>query len=130
VIRLALRVRSAEAEIVLAELIELAPTGVEEVDLGAGVTEFAIYGAPGELPALPDLRAVAGGALVDVHTSELPDDWSERWRAFHHPVLIEPSAPRAGSPLDDAHRPGACGRTSLYVRPPWAPPAPLGGAPG
>jgi ribosomal protein L11 methyltransferase len=88
VIRLALRVRRADAEIVLAELLELAPAGVEERDVSADVVEYAVYGAPGELPALPDLRAAAGGALVDVATTEVADDWSERWRAFHEPVTV------------------------------------------
>jgi ribosomal protein L11 methyltransferase len=98
VIRLAVRVRRAEAELVLAELLELAPGGVEEREDGE-VVEYAVYGAPGELPALPDLHAAAGGALVEVTTTEVADDWNERWRAFHEPVQI--------------------GR--LYVRPPWAP---------
>jgi ribosomal protein L11 methyltransferase len=75
------------AELVLAELLELAPGGVEEVDLGEAV-EYAVYGAPGELPALPDLRAAAGGALVEVATSEIADDWSERWRDFHRPTIV------------------------------------------
>jgi ribosomal protein L11 methyltransferase len=88
VIRLALRVRRADAEIVLAELLELAPAGVEERDVSSDVVEYAVYGAPGELPAMPDLRAAAGGALVDVATTEVADDWSERWRAFHEPVTV------------------------------------------
>ena len=88
-IRLALRVRRADAEVALAELLELAPGGVEEVDLPElDAVEYAVYGAPGELPALPDLRAAAGGALVDVTTSEVADDWAERWREFHRPVEI------------------------------------------
>jgi ribosomal protein L11 methyltransferase len=88
VIRLALRVRRADAEIVLAELLELAPAGVDERDVDDDVVEYAVYGAPGELPALPDLRAAAGGALVDVATTEVADDWAERWRAFHAPVTV------------------------------------------
>jgi ribosomal protein L11 methyltransferase len=87
VIRLALRVPRADAGRVLAELLELAPAGVEERELSDAV-EFAVYGAPGELPALPDLRAAAGGALVDVTTSEIADDWAERWKAFHRPVEV------------------------------------------
>jgi ribosomal protein L11 methyltransferase len=101
-IRLALRVQREHAEIVLAELLEVAPGGVEETEQG-DVVEYAVYGAPGELPALPDLRAAAGGALVEVSTSEVPDDWDERWKAFHQPVqigdlLVRPpwTAPRAG----------------------------------
>ncbi|MEY2534212.1 MAG: ribosomal protein methyltransferase [bacterium] len=103
-IRLAVRVRRPDAEIVLAELLELAPTGVEERDLGDDV-EYAVYGAQGELPALPDLRAAAGGALVDIATTEVADDWAERWRAFHEPVTVG-------------------GR--LHVRAPWHPPAAAG----
>jgi ribosomal protein L11 methyltransferase len=110
VIRLALRVRREHAELVLAELLELAPAGLEEVDVDAEVVEYAVYGAPGELPALPRLRAAAGAALINVSSSELPDDWSLRWRAFHRPVFIAPPA-------------GSTGVGALYVRPPWEPPA-------
>jgi ribosomal protein L11 methyltransferase len=102
-IRLAVRVRREDADVVLAELLELAPSGVEEVDAGDGVVEYAVYGAPGELPDLPDVRAAAGGALVEVVTTEVADDWAERWRAFHRPIEVG-------------------GR--LYVRPPWEPERP------
>ena len=87
----------------LAELLELAPGGLEEREDGDAI-EYVIYGAPGELPALPDVRAVAGGALVDVSTSEIPDDWSERWKAYHRPVDVSWRFRR------------------LRVRPPWEPP--------
>jgi ribosomal protein L11 methyltransferase len=103
VIRLALRVARADAETVLAELLELVPGGLEEREIGDEAVEFVLYGAPGELPALPDLRAAAGGALVDVSTSEVPDDWSERWKAFHRPVDVSWRFRR------------------LRVRPPWEP---------
>jgi len=96
-IRLALRVPREHAEIVLAELLDLAPGGVEEVDRGEEV-EYAVYGPPGELPALPDLRAAAGGVPVEVVTTEVADDWAERWRAFHRPVVIG---------------------DRLHLRPPW-----------
>ncbi len=99
-IRLAVRVRREQAEVVLAELLELAPSGVEEVAIGSELVEYAVYGAPGELPALPDLRAAAGGALIEVTTAELDDDWAERWREFHQPLVL--------------------GRR-LTVRAPWAP---------
>jgi ribosomal protein L11 methyltransferase len=100
VLRLAIRVRREDAEVVLAELLELAPGGVEEVELGDAI-EYAVYGAPGELPALPDVKAAAGGALVEVRTTEVDDDWAERWREFHRPLVLE----------------GA-----ITVRPPWEPP--------
>ncbi|MBV8429586.1 MAG: hypothetical protein JO244_00360, partial [Solirubrobacterales bacterium] len=60
----------------LAELLELAPGGVEEQTLADGTVEYAVYGAPGELPALPDLTAAAGGALVGISTQEIADDWA------------------------------------------------------
>lgn len=100
-IRLAIRLEAADAEIVLAELIELAPSGVEENELPDGRIEYAVYGAAGELPALPDLEAAAAGRLVEILTSEVGDDWDQQWKAFHKPVAIE-------------HR----GRL-LRVRPPW-----------
>jgi len=109
VIRLAVRVGAADAEIVLAELLELAPSGVEESDLQGGIVEYAIYGAPGELPVLPDLRAAVGDALVELSTSELPDDWSERWREFHRPITISSPAPERVS--------------ALRVRAPWESPS-------
>jgi ribosomal protein L11 methyltransferase len=99
VIRLALRVRREDAEVALAELLALAPGGVEEVDLGDRV-EYAIYGAPGELPALPDLEAAAGDALVEVRTTEVADDWGERWKQFHEPV--EAAGLRVRPPWSDA----------------------------
>jgi ribosomal protein L11 methyltransferase len=101
VLRLAVRVRRDEAEIVLAELLALAPSGVEEVDVGDDVVEYAVYGAPGELPAVGSVRAVVGAALVEVLTSEVPDDWDERWRSFHKPLVL------------------SGGR--MVVRPPWEP---------
>jgi ribosomal protein L11 methyltransferase len=109
VIRLAVRVQRAQAELVLAELLELAPAGVEETLIGEQTVEYAVYGAPGELPQLPDLKAAAGEALVEISTSETADDWQERWKQFHRPVLVEP--PREATPA----RP----TPALHVRPPW-----------
>lgn len=96
-IRLALRVRREQAELVLAQLLELAPNGVEESEAG-DLVEYAVYGAPGELPELPSLRAAAGEALCEVVTERLPDDWYDGWKRFHQPVAIG---------------------EGLVVRPPW-----------
>jgi ribosomal protein L11 methyltransferase len=110
VIRLAVRVRRAQAELALAELLELAPAGVEETLIGEHTVEYAIYGAPGELPDLPDLKAAAGDALVEISTSETADDWQERWKQFHRPVLVEPR-PQAATSVRPV--------PALHVRPPW-----------
>jgi ribosomal protein L11 methyltransferase len=83
---------------VLAAVLELAPTGVEQVD-GDGFVEYGLYGAPGELPALPRGEAEVAGVRVRVSGEEVADDWSERWKRFHQPVLVG---------------------ERLWVRPPWA----------
>ncbi len=108
-IRLAVRVRREQAELVLAELLELAPSGVEESELDGGLVEYAVYGAPGELPELPALEAAAGEALVEISTSETADDWHERWKRFHRPILLAAPGPSA-----ERRRVAA-----LHVRPPW-----------
>jgi ribosomal protein L11 methyltransferase len=69
---------------------------------GDGWVEYAVYGAPGELPSLPEGEAEVGGHRVQVRGEEVPEDWDERWKRFHVPVLV--------------------GGT-LYVRPPWEQPA-------
>jgi ribosomal protein L11 methyltransferase len=99
--RLSIRAPASAAEPVLAALIEIAPTGVEQVD-GDGFVEYAVYGAPGELPSLPRGEAEVGGVTVSVRGEEVPDDWAERWKRFHGPILLG-------------------GR--VYLRPPWETPA-------
>ena len=86
-IRLAVRCAPEYAEPVLANLLELAPNGVEE-ERGPGWVEFAIYGPPGEVPELGELQAAAGGGLVDVTTTSVPDDWADRWTDFHRPIEV------------------------------------------
>jgi len=99
-IRLAVRCSPAVAERVLAELVVLAPGGVEE-DEGPGWVEYALYGSPGELPDLGSLEARSGADAISVTSEEIPDDWADRWRDFHRPVAI------------------ANGR--VVIRPSWAP---------
>ena len=86
-IRLAVRCTPEQAELVLAELTVLAPNGVEE-ERGPGFVEYAIYGGEGELPELGDLDAAIGGGRVEVSATEIPDDWADRWRDFHKPLLV------------------------------------------
>jgi ribosomal protein L11 methyltransferase len=70
---------------------------------GDGYVEYAIYGAPGELPALPEGDAEVAGVTVRVSGKEVDADWAERWKRFHEPVLVG-------------------GR--LFIRPPWTEPRP------
>lgn len=84
----------------LAELTVLAPNGVEE-ERGSGFVEYAIYGGEGELPELGDLDAAVAGGRIEVSSTEVPDDWADRWRDFHKPLLV-------------ADR--------LWLRPSWEPP--------
>ncbi len=86
-IRLAVRCRPELAERVLADLLELVPGGVEE-ERGGDWVEYASTGRPGELPELPDLEAAAGEGLVEISSTEIPDDWADRWRDFHRPIAI------------------------------------------
>jgi ribosomal protein L11 methyltransferase len=87
---------------VLAALLELAPGGVEQVD-GHGFVEYAVYGAPGELPSFPAGAAEVGGVRVAVRGEPVADDWAERWKRFHQPVLVG---------------------DRVFVRPPWVAPRP------
>jgi ribosomal protein L11 methyltransferase len=99
-IRLAIRCVPEQAELVLAELTVLAPNGVEE-ERGPGYVEYAIYGGEGELPELGDLEVAVEGGRIEVSSTEIPDDWADRWRDFHKPLLV-------------ADR--------LWLRPSWEPP--------
>ncbi|MBS1889000.1 MAG: 50S ribosomal protein L11 methyltransferase [Actinobacteria bacterium] len=86
-IRLAVRCAPDQADLVLAELTVLAPNGVEE-ERGPGYVEYAIYGGEGELPELGEIDAVVGGRPIEVSSTEVPDDWADRWRDFHKPLLV------------------------------------------
>ncbi|MBS1878263.1 MAG: 50S ribosomal protein L11 methyltransferase [Actinobacteria bacterium] len=99
-IRLAVRCAPEAADLVLAELTVLAPNGVEE-ERGPGYVEYAIYGGEGELPELGEIEAVVGGRPIEVSATEIPDDWADRWRDFHKPLLIG---------------------QRLWLRPSWEPP--------
>lgn len=99
-IRLAVRCAPEQADLVLAELTVLAPNGVEE-ERGPDFVEYAIYGGEGELPELGDLDAAIAGGRVEVSSTEIPDEWADRWRDFHKPLLV-------------ADR--------LWLRPSWEPP--------
>jgi ribosomal protein L11 methyltransferase len=54
---------------------------------------------------------------VEISTTEIAEDWHERWKLFHRPILVSP--------------PVECLQTlpALHVRPPWEAPRERSGAP-
>ncbi len=100
IVRLAIAGPARERERLLAALIELAPAGFEETAIeGSERVEFALYGAPGELPELAPGRATLGDVEVEVRCELVPGDWADRWRRFHRAVRV----------------------AGIHVRPPWEP---------
>jgi ribosomal protein L11 methyltransferase len=95
-VRLGIRVRADRAETALAGLLPILEAGAEERDVDGDV-EYAVYAPPAELPALAEVRALAGDALVDVVSETVPPGWERRWHEFLRPVRVGP----------------------LVVRPPW-----------
>jgi ribosomal protein L11 methyltransferase len=73
-----------------ARFIELAPAGFEEQELGTEV-ELAAYG---------ETAMRIRDAFPEARTTEVDDDWEERWREFHHGIMVGP----------------------LWVGPPWESP--------
>lgn len=119
-IRLSVRVRGDDQGVVLAELLELSPAGVEERELEDGM-EYVIYGAAGELPALHAVQAAAGDVLVDVSSEEIPDDWDERWKQWHRPLELDglrvrpPWEAKAGDGIDLVIDPGQAFGTGAHA---------------
>ncbi len=120
-IRLAVRCRPEQAELVLAELAVLAPNGFEE-EQGDGYVEYAIYGPEGELPDLGGIEAATGKGMVEVDATPIPDDWADRWQDFHQPLLIAgrvwirpPWAERHGDAIDVVIEPGRAFGTGAHA---------------
>ena len=88
-------VAAEEAEAARARMLELFPDGFEETAAG-GVVELTAYtdGAGEER-----LYAAFGAG----RSEDVPDDWADRWRAFHRPVRVGPlwvGPPWERPPLD------------------------------
>ena len=109
----------------------LAPNGVEE-ERGPGYVEYAIYGGEGELPELGEIEAATGDGLVEVISTEVPDDWADRWQDFHKPLLVGGRLwlrPSWEEPREDVDRPGRRSRPRLrHRRPPDHPALPRAAA--
>jgi ribosomal protein L11 methyltransferase len=89
--RVAVTVPSAVAEVARAWMLGIFQEGFEEVDRGDRL-ELAAYADP----AREERMRLRFGS---VETTDLPDDWRERWREFHRPVRVGP----------------------LWIGPPWEP---------
>jgi ribosomal protein L11 methyltransferase len=83
------RVPATEAEVARARMIQLAPSGFEEVDLG-GALELAVYTDADGADRIAAAFGMPSSTLVE-------PGWEERWREFHRPA-------RAGG---------------LWIGPPW-----------
>jgi ribosomal protein L11 methyltransferase len=108
-VRLGIRLRATRMEETLARLLPLLSGGFEERALGDTV-EYALYGAPGELPDEAALRALAGDALVDVACEPVAGGWETAWHAHLGRVEAGGFAIRppwvAGPPDDVVVEPG------------------------
>jgi ribosomal protein L11 methyltransferase len=90
-LRIAVSVPTAEAELTGARLVELAPGGLEEIERGAD-TELAVYVDPADVDSV--LTAFPAAAVTEV-----ADGWQDAWRAFHLPITVG----------------------GLWIGPPWEP---------
>ena len=108
-VRLAIRVRASVAEEALARLLPLLAGGAEERFAGDAV-EYALYGAPHELPDEAALRALAGDALLGVSSAPVAGGWETAWHAHLGRVSAGGFAIRppwvAGAPDDVVIEPG------------------------
>jgi ribosomal protein L11 methyltransferase len=102
-VRLGIRVRREQAELALAALLPLLQHGAEETEPAGDEVEYALYAPRGELPAVDDIRALVGDALVDVTQTDVPEGWERRWHEHLQPIEV------------------ASGGRRLRVRPPWEP---------
>lgn len=79
IFRVAVRVPVGERESAIARLLDLAPGGFEEVDLGDELELAAYADAHGE--------AAIRGAFAATVATEVEPGWQDRWREFHKPAL-------------------------------------------
>jgi ribosomal protein L11 methyltransferase len=71
----------ARAEAARAAMLELFPEGFEEIDLADGLELVAYTDAGGEERLWHAFGAAAATAV--------PEDWRDRWRDFHKPVVVD-----------------------------------------
>jgi ribosomal protein L11 methyltransferase len=79
--RVAVRARGDDAEPLRARILALAPHGFEELDLGRGVVELALYAESRQVEAV--MSAVPGSTVQPIE-----EGWEDAWRAFHRPTVV------------------------------------------
>jgi ribosomal protein L11 methyltransferase len=79
--RVAVRARGDAAEPLRARILELAPHGFEELDLGHGVVELAVYADSQQVEAV---RSAVPGSTVQ----PVGEGWEDAWRTFHRPIVV------------------------------------------
>ena len=102
VIRLAIRADAADAEAGARRADRPGAGRASSRSTATAGSSSRSTARPASCRPCPEGEAEVGGARVVVRGEEVPDDWAERWKRFHAPLLIG-------------------GR--LYVRPPWEEPA-------
>jgi ribosomal protein L11 methyltransferase len=80
--RVSVAVPAERAEAARARMLELFPTGFEEVESSEGVELIAYTDSAGE----ERLWHTFGGARGE----DIAADWRDRWKAFHQPVRVGP----------------------------------------
>lgn len=98
-LELTLRVSAGDVEEALDALLPALPGGVHMRSVDA-VVAIGVLAVPGT-PAEEELRSLIGPRLIEIGSSEVPDEWRERRLARYEPLVI-------------ADR--------FLVRPDWAPP--------
>jgi ribosomal protein L11 methyltransferase len=79
--RVAVRAHGDDVEASRARLLERAPQGFEEVDLGGGLVELAAYAGPEQVDEL--VSAIPRSTVLPVE-----EGWEDTWRAFHRPTVV------------------------------------------
>jgi ribosomal protein L11 methyltransferase len=79
-LRVSVRVDTADGEIARTRLLELAPAGFEEVETAGGSLELAVYTDAAGLASVRE-------RFENVSATRVAAGWQDAWRSFHRPVI-------------------------------------------
>lgn len=88
IVEVVMRVAGADEEIAVAHLIEFSPAGFRCDPREDGRTELGVYVEAATAPTVLAFLARAGVEVDHVADVPVPDDYAERWKEFHKPVLV------------------------------------------